>query len=240
MKKLFLMLCGLLMVAVVSAQTRTVSGTVVAAADNEPLIGATVVPVGGGSGTATDIDGKFHITVPGSVKEVKVSYVGMKTVTLPLTDGMVVKLEMSDNRLDEVIVTGYGTGKKLGSAVGSLNVVNEDVFANSPAPNFVDALQGQVPGLSIFSNTGEPSATPANIRIRGVNSLDASNTPLFILDGAPVTSSVFTTLSMNDIESVTVLKDAVSTAIYGSRAANGVIVITSKKGKFGQKAKMTE
>ena len=111
MKKLFLMLCGLLMVAVVSAQTRTVSGTVVAAADNEPLIGATVVPVGGGSGTATDIDGKFHITVPGSVKEVKVSYVGMKTVTLPLTDGMVVKLEMSDNRLDEVIVTGYGTGK---------------------------------------------------------------------------------------------------------------------------------
>lgn len=233
------MLCGLLMVAVVSAQTRTVSGTVVAAADNEPLIGATVVPVGGGSGTATDIDGKFHITVPGSVKEVKVSYVGMKTVTLPLTDGMVVKLEMSDNRLDEVIVTGYGTGKKLGSAVGSLNVVNEDVFANSPAPNFVDALQGQVPGLSIFSNTGEPSATPANIRIRGVNSLDASNTPLFILDGAPVTSSVFTTLSMNDIESVTVLKDAVSTAIYGSRAANGVIVITSKKGKFGQKAKVT-
>lgn len=233
------MLCGLLMVAVVSAQTRTVSGTVVAAADNEPLIGATVVPVGGGSGTATDIDGKFHITVPGSVKEVKVSYVGMKTVTLPLTDGMVVKLEMSDNRLDEVVVTGYGSGKKLGSLVGSVSVVNEEVFANTPSTTFVDALQGQVSGLSILSSSGDPSSIDNQIRLRGVNSINAGNTPLFILDGAPVTETVFTTLNPSDIESITVLKDAASVAIYGSRAANGVIVITSKKGKFGEKAKFT-
>ena len=163
----------------------------------------------------------------------------MKPVTVPVQDNMTIRLEVSDTHLDEVVVTGYGTGKKLGSIVGSLAVVNEDVFADSPASNFVDALQGQVPGLSIFSNTGEPSSVPANIRIRGVNSLDASNTPLFILDGAPVSSSVFTTLNMNDIENVTVLKDAVSTAIYGSRAANGVIVITTKKGKFGQQAQVT-
>ena len=239
MKKLFLMLCALLMVAVVSAQTRTVSGTVVAAADNEPLVGATVVPVGGGSGTATDIDGKFHITVPGSVKEVKVSYVGMKTVTVPLANGMVVKLEVSDNRLDEVVVTGYGSGKKLGSLVGSVSVVNEEVFENTPSATFVDALQGQVSGLNIFSASGEPSSVPSSIRIRGVNSIEAGVTPLFILDGAPVSSSIFTTMNPSDIESVTVLKDAASVAIYGSRAANGVIVITSKKGKFGQKAKVT-
>lgn len=233
------MLCGLLMVAVVSAQTRTVSGTVVSAADNEPLIGATVVPVGGGSGTATDIDGKFHITVPGSVKEVKVSYVGMKTVTVPLTNGMVVKLEVSDNRLDEVVVTGYGTGKKLGSLVGSVSVVGDEVFENTPSATFVDALQGQVSGLNIFSSSGEPSAVPSTIRIRGVNSIEAGITPLFILDGAPVSSNIFTTMNPTDIESVTVLKDAASVAIYGSRAANGVIVITSKKGKFGQKARVT-
>ena len=239
MKKFILLLFALLTVVSVSAQSRSIRGTVVSAADDEPLVGATVVPVGGGSGTATDLDGRFHLTVSNKVSQLTVSYIGMKPVTVPVQDNMTIRLEVSDTHLDEVVVTGYGTGKKLGSIVGSLAVVNEDVFADSPASNFVDALQGQVPGLSIFSNTGEPSSVPANIRIRGVNSLDASNTPLFILDGAPVSSSVFTTLNMNDIENVTVLKDAVSTAIYGSRAANGVIVITTKKGKFGQQAQVT-
>ena len=239
MKKFILLLFALLTVVLVSAQSRSIRGTVVSAADGEPLVGATVIPVGGGSGTATDLDGKFHLTVSNKVSQLTVSYIGMKPVTVPVQDNMTIRLEVSDTRLDEVVVTGYGSGKKLGSIVGSLAVVGEDVFADSPASNFVDALQGQVPGLSIFSNTGEPSSVPANIRIRGVNSLDASNTPLFILDGAPVSSSVFTTLNMNDIENVTVLKDAVSTAIYGSRAANGVIVITTKKGKFGQEAQVT-
>ena len=112
--------------------------------------------------------------------------------------------------------------------MGSVSVVGEKVFENTPSSNFVDALQGQVSGLSIFSSSGEPSAVPNSIRIRGVNSIEAGNTPLFILDGAPVSSNIFTTLNPSDIESVTVLKDAASVAIYGSRAANGVIVITSK------------
>jgi TonB-linked SusC/RagA family outer membrane protein len=239
-KKLFLLLCALLTVMVVSAQTRTIHGTVVAAADNEPLVGATVVPVGGnGHGTATDIDGNFAIVIGNNVKELKVSYVGMQTVNAAVSNGMVVRLEVSANNLDEVVVTGYGSGKKLGSIVGSVAKVGEEVFKNTPSSNFVDALQGQVAGLNIFSSSGEPSAVPSSVRIRGVNSIEAGNTPLYILDGAPVSSTIFTTLNPSDIESITVLKDAVSTAVYGSRAANGVIVITSKKGKFGEKAKVT-
>ena len=239
MKKFILLLFALLTVVSVSAQSRSIRGTVVSAADGEPLVGATVVPVGGGSGTATDLDGKFHLTVSNKVSQLTVSYIGMKPVTVPVQDNMTIRLEVSDTHLDEVVVTGYGTGKKLGSLVGSVSVVGEKVFENTPSSNFVDALQGQVSGLSIFSSSGEPSAVPNSIRIRGVNSIEAGNTPLFILDGAPVSSSIFTTLNPSDIESVTVLKDAASVAICGSRAANGVIVITSKKGKYGEKAKVT-
>ena len=222
-----------------AAQNRTYHGTVLGSDGDEPLAGATVLPIGGGHGTATDADGKFTLTVPASVKEVKVSYVGYTTQTAALANGMVIKLEPTSTMLDQVIVTGYGSGKKLGSVVGSLNVVSDEVLENTPSSNFVDALQGQVPGLAIFSNSGEPNSVPSTIRVRGVNSLNASNTPLFILDGAPASSAVFTTLSPNDIESVTVLKDASSTAIYGSRAANGVIVITTKKGKYGENGKVT-
>ena len=163
----------------------------------------------------------------------------MKPVTVPVQDNMTIRLETSDTRLDEVVVTGYGSGKKLGSIVGSVAVIGEQNFENLTTPTFVDALQGQVAGLSIFSSSGDPSSVDNQIRLRGLNSLNAGSTPLFILDGAPVTQTVFTTLNPNDIESITVLKDAASVAIYGSRAANGVIVITSKKGKYGQQARVT-
>lgn len=240
MKKLFLLLAAIMVTTVCAmAQNRSVSGVVLDAETDEPLFGATVQPIGGGTGTATDINGIFRLNVPASVKNLKVSYVGMVEQTVPVSDNVVVKLQTSDNVLDAVVVTGYGSGKKLGSLVGSVSVVGDQVLEDSPSTTFVDALQGQVAGLSIFSNSGEPSSTPANIRIRGVNSLNASTTPLFILDGAPVTSAVFTTINPNDIESVTVLKDAASTAIYGSRAANGVIVITTKKGRYGDKATVT-
>ncbi|MCM1348000.1 MAG: SusC/RagA family TonB-linked outer membrane protein [Firmicutes bacterium] len=240
MKKLLFLLAAIVTLAVsAQAQNRTYHGTVLTSAENEPVIGATVTPIGGGHQTVTDIDGKFTLSVPASVKEVKVTFVGYSPVTAPLTNGMTVKLDVSSTMLDAVVVTGYGSGKKLGSVVGSLGVVDNEVLENTPSSNFVDALQGQVPGLSIFSNSGEPNSVPSSIRIRGVNSLNASNTPLFILDGAPATSAVFTTLAPSDIESVTVLKDASSTAIYGSRAANGVIVITTKKGKYGDNARVT-
>ncbi len=240
MRKLFLILMTLMACSwSLSAQTRTYHGTVVDASSNEPLIGATILPIGGGQGVATDADGKFIISVPTRVSKVQVSYVGYTTTTVTLSENMIVKLSESDTNLDDLVVLGYGSAKKLGSVVGSVAVVGQKELENIPTATFVDALQGQVAGLNIYSNTGEPGAPATAVQIRGVNSLSAGNTPLYILDGAPVSSTVFTTLNPNDIQSVTVLKDAASVAIYGSRAANGVIVITSKKGAMGQKPTVT-
>lgn len=240
MKKLFLLLAVIMTTALSAmAQTQTASGVVCDAATGEPLVGATVQPIGGGNGVATDIDGKFTLHLPASATQLQVSYIGYNPQRVAIGTNLEINLEPSANALDEVIVTGYGSGKRLGSLVGSVSVVGEQTLEDTPSSNFVDALQGQVPGLTIFSNSGEPSSVPSSIRIRGVNSLNASNTPLFILDGAPVTSAVFTTINPSDIESVTVLKDASSTAIYGSRAANGVIVITTKKGRYGEQATVT-
>ena len=240
MRKLFLILMTLMACSwSLSAQTRTYHGTVVDGSNNEPLIGATIMPVGGGQGVATDADGKFTLKVPANVKQAKVSYVGYATQTVAIRDNMVVKLASSDSDLDELVVLGYGSAKKIGSVVGSVAVVGEKQLENIPTATFIDALQGQVAGLSVLSSTGEPGAPSTAMRIRGVNSLQAGNTPLFILDGAPVSSTVFTTLNPNDIQSITVLKDAASVAIYGSRAANGVVVITSKKGAMGEAPKVT-
>lgn len=240
MKKLFLLFAVVMMTTLTAlAQNQQVSGVVVDAATDEPLVGATVQPVGGGSGVATDMDGRFTLSVPSSVKQLAVSYLGYAPTKVAVAPFITVGLQSSAADLGEVIVTGYGSGKKLGSVVGSVAVIGEDALENITTPSFVDALQGQVPGLTVFSASGDPSSTENDIRIRGVNSIYSSNTPLFILDGAPITETVFSTLNPNDIESVTVLKDAASVAIYGSRAANGVIVITSKKGRFGEKAKIT-
>lgn len=240
MKKLFLMLVAIMAATVAGmAQNRTITGVVLDATNDEPLTGASVLPVGSSNGVATDLDGKFTLSLPASVKEVTVSYIGYTSVTLPAQDNMTVALQPSSTLLDQVVVTGYGTAKKLGSFVGAAAVVGSAQIENTPSASFVDALQGAVPGLGIFSNTGEPASAPTNINIRGYSSLNYSVTPLFILDGAPITSAVFTSLNPNDIENITVLKDAASTAIYGSRAGNGVIVITSKKGKLGEQAKVT-
>lgn len=240
MRKLFLLLMTLVAVAWnVQAQTQTCRGNVVDDATNEPLVGVTVMPVGSGQGTVTDIDGSFVISVPATVKQLKFSYVGMKTVTLPVSSRMEVRMQAADTNLDDLVVMGYGSAKKIGSVVGSVAVVGEESLENLPTATFVDGLQGQVAGLNIYSNSGDPSSVDMAIRIRGVNSLNAGNAPLFILDGAPVSSSVFTTLNPNDIQNITVLKDAASVAIYGSRAANGVIVITSKKGAFGGRPQLT-
>lgn len=240
MKKLFLLLMAVMLTTTYAlAQNVTISGTVVDAENDEPLIGASVQPVGSSTGVATDIDGNFTLSIPASVKEISVSYVGYTTVKLPVQPVMTVKMQTSNQNLDVLVVTGYGSARKLGSVVGSVAVVGDAVLENNPSANFVDALSGQVAGMTLSSNTGEPSSSETDIRIRGVNSLNASTAPLFVLDGAPVNSSVFTSLSPSVIESVTVLKDASATAIYGSRAANGVVVITTKKGKFGEQAQVT-
>jgi TonB-dependent SusC/RagA subfamily outer membrane receptor len=150
---------------------------------------------------------------------------------------MTIKLAVGDTTLDEIVVTGYGSARKLGSIVGSVTAVSGDIVENSPVANIGDALQGQVAGLQVFTSSGEPSSS-ASMRIRGVSSINSSSEPLFILDGSPISSGAFTALNPNDIETMTVLKDASATAIYGSRAANGVVILTTKKGKRGQKAKV--
>lgn len=239
MKKLLFLLAVIVATTLSAmAQNRTVSGVVLDAENDEPLIGASVTPVGGGHGVVADANGRFTITIPASVKELLFSFVGMEPKTVAVKDNMTVMLSANSTMLDQVIVTGYGSGKKVGNVVGSVAVVGDKVLENITTPSFVDALQGQVAGLNIFSANGDPSSTDTDIRIRGINSLNSSNTPLFILDGAPVTETVFSTLNPNDIENITVLKDASSVAIYGSRAANGVIVITSKKGKYSENAKV--
>ncbi len=234
-KRLSLIL--LCMVATIAAWAQTViTGTVVSAVDGEPLIGASVKVKGGKAAAVTNVDGKFKIDAEAG-QTLVFSYIAMETMERPAKNGMLVKMRTAEEMMDELIVTGYGSAKKLGSLVGSVVTVDNKKMEKATTPNFTDALAGQVSGLSVLTSSGDPSKS-ASIRLRGINSISSSSTPLFILDGAPISSSMFNTLNPSDIENITVLKDAASTAIYGSRAANGVIVITSKKGKLNEKANL--
>ncbi len=228
---LLILLLGSL--AVFAQNTRKVTGTVVDEF-GDPLPGATVRVKGDATiGVTTNNDGEFTLNVPQSAKTLTVSFIGMKPAEQAIVSGKAMKIVMLEDAriLDQAVVVGYGSARKLGSVTGSISTVGSAQIENTPTANFTDALQGQVAGLSVLSSSGEPTAS-ANIRLRGVNSLTAGNEPLFILDGAPISMDVFNALNPSDISNVTVLKDAASTAIYGSRAANGVIVLTSKKGKI--------
>lgn len=234
-KRLSLIL--LCMVATIAAWAQTViTGTVVSAVDGEPLIGASVKVKGGKAAAVTNVDGKFKIDAEAG-QTLVFSYIAMEAMERPAKNGMLVKMRTAEEMMDELVVTGYGSAKKLGSLVGSVVTVDNKKMEKAVTPNFTDALAGQVSGLSVLTSSGDPSKS-ASIRLRGINSISSSSTPLFILDGAPISSTMFNTLNPSDIENITVLKDAASTAIYGSRAANGVIVITSKKGKLNEKANL--
>lgn len=219
-----------------SAQARTVTGHVIYEADGEPLIGATVVGVGEPSshGTATDYDGNFTIKVSPSCTMLKVSYVGMHTamVEIPPSNQVEVKLSSSQTNLDEVMVVAYGTAKK-SSFTGSATVIDASAIEQTQANNALNALTGKVSGVQINNKTGEPGASNPEIRIRGISSINASNSPLVVLDGTPYSGDV-NSINPADIESMTILKDAASNALYGARGANGVILITTKKGTKGE------
>ena len=173
-----------------------------------------------------------------SAKTLVISFIGMKSQELPIKQTMNVILKPDTETLEEVVVLGYGSGKKIGSIVGSVAKVNSEKLSAKPVANAMDALQGQVSGLQVYTSSGEPGSSSSSY-IRGVGSLTADNEPLYVLDGTPVSSSVMVMMNPNDFESVTVLKDASATSIYGSRAANGVIYITTKRGKIGEKAVIT-
>ncbi len=229
MRKLFLILMTVIFAGLgLSAQTRTYHGTVLDAETNEPLIGATVMPVGGGQGTATDIDGRFNITVPLKVHDVTISYVGYQAVTVPLTDNMTVKLNTSASTLNDLMVVAFGTTTKE-AFTGSAAVVNASDIQKHTTTNVADALVGSVPGLQMRSTTGAPGSSQGSMSIRGINSLYSGTEPLVIVDGAPYSANL-SNISQNDIASISVLKDAASAALYGARGASGVIIITTKKG----------
>ena len=229
--------CVFLNLGMALAQTH-VSGVVTSSEDGSPIIGASVKIVGTTSGTVTDIDGNFTLDVASNKAELEFSYIGMVTKKLKASDKMQVILDPDTHVLEQVIITGYGAAKKLGSVVGAISNIGEKKLETVVTPNFTDALAGQVSGLSVLSSAGDPSQS-AQIRLRGVNSIGSSNQPLFILDGSPITASFFSTLNPSDIANITVLKDAASTSIYGSRAANGVIVITTKQAKYNESVQLT-
>lgn len=232
MKKLFLLMTTVLLMTVCAvAQTKVVSGTVVYAGDDEPLPGATVLPVGGGQGTSTDLDGKFTLTVPAQVTKLKISYVGMIEQTVDAGQNITVKLDNSENNLDEVMVVAYGTAKK-SAYTGSASVVKAEQIENRQVTNAVNALAGTVAGAQIINTNGQPGSAPT-VYIRGVGSLSTTAQPLYVVDGMPLPDGDIASLNPNDIESMTVLKDAAAAALYGARGANGVIIITTKKGKDG-------
>lgn len=235
------------------AQNKEIKGIVTSAEDGEPLIGATISVKGNeAQGVVTDIEGKYILQIPNSDCTLIVAYLGMKTQELkaPSSGILNISLEAESMNLDEVVVTGYGNFSK-SSFTGSANTLRADMMKNVPVMTVEQKLQGMTTGVNITSSSGQPGANQS-IRIRGMGSFNASQEPLFVIDGVPVTSgslstggadaaymnnsktNIMSTLNPSDIENITVIKDAAAASLYGSRAANGVILITTKQGKAGR------
>ena len=229
-KKLLCSVCFLFtFMSALCGQNITVKGNVTSKTDGQPIIGASVIEtISTTNGTITDFDGNFTLSVPTNAT-LKISYIGYKPVTVKAATSIQVLLEEDTQMVDEVVVTGYTTQRKA-DLTGAVSVVKVDEIQKQGENNPVKALQGRVPGMSITAD-GNPSGT-ATVRIRGIGTLN-NNDPLYIIDGVPSKAGMHE-LNGNDIESIQVLKDAASASIYGSRAANGVIIITTKQGRKGQ------
>lgn len=242
------MTCLMIGIGLVNAQVQKVTGTVISEEDGLPVVGASVLVKGTSVGSVTDIDGNFTISnVPSTATVLVISYIGLQTQEIPVQPVVNVTLKADTETLDEVVVTGYGVQRKA-SFTGAATIVGEDVISKKTDANFVKALEGAVPGIQMNSSTSMPGVW-GSIYVRGRGSLNSGTQPLYVIDGMPIDSDTdensinygtnnavdpMAALNPADIESVTVLKDAAATAIYGSRAANGVIVITTKKGKEGK------
>ena len=233
----------LLMVGTALAQTK-VNGTVVSQEDNQPVIGASVLVVGTNIGTVTNSNGQFSLTVPAGKSTLRITYVGMEPIEVSARSNMRIMLTNDQKALDEVIVVAYGTAKKASFTGSAMAMKDKDMSAQKGS--LVKSLEGKMAGVRVGSSIGDPGADQ-NILIRGIGSINGSTQPLYVVDGIPVlatsdgymsssikSQSVLATLNPNDIESMTVLKDAAASSLYGSRAANGVVIITTKKGKTGK------
>ncbi|ROT18561.1 TonB-dependent receptor [Muribaculaceae bacterium Isolate-110 (HZI)] len=234
MKKSILSAVLLFIMAIAAqAQNITVHGTVVSKTDDEPLIGASVVPDGNaGAGVATDIDGNFTLSVPEGTG-LTVSYVGFRSQTVKAAPQLSIILEEDAEILDEVVVVGYSSEKK-SDLTGSVSVVKMKDVSDTPTGNVIQALQGRVAGMNITTD-GTPGGLSTGTSIRGASSFRGdANGPLYVIDGVMTRENPGTILNSNDVESIQVLKDAASAAIYGAQAANGVIIITTKRAKQGE------
>ncbi len=242
---LFLLVLGSAFCPIATAQQeRQVTGKVTATDDGSPIPGASVVAKGTTRGTQTDADGNYTLTLPANIGTLVFSFVGVTTQEVAVGNRSVVNVSLSnDSRsLDEVIVTGYGSQSKR-NLTGNIAKVGSRDIENIPVPSVEQALQGKVAGVQITALNGKVGQG-LQIKVRGSASLTASSQPLYVVDGIPITSAdqssttaptnPIADLNPNDIESLEILKDAASSAIYGSRASNGVVLITTKKGRAGK------
>ncbi|MFN5334817.1 MAG: TonB-dependent receptor plug domain-containing protein, partial [Bacteroidota bacterium] len=242
MRKIASLLLLLFTCALVYAQQKTVTGTITGE-DGKPLSGATVSAKGSTESTLTDAGGKFSLNVSDKVKSVIISYVGLGTQEVSIGSGNIsAQLKAKASEVGEVVVVGYGTKLKK-DVTSSISKVTAKEFQNLPLPSFEQALQGRAAG--VFINTGSGKLGQGlNVRVRGISSISANQQPFVVIDGVPVVNqslgsatepdNPLATLNPDDIESIEVLKDAASSAIYGSRASNGVLLITTKSGKKGR------
>jgi TonB-linked SusC/RagA family outer membrane protein len=212
------------------AQNKTITGKVTDEKDGTPIAGVSVT-VTGATGTVTTADGTFRIVVPGSAKTIEFSYVGFATQRLNIAAAMTVALKREDANLDEVVVVAYGTAKKE-TLTGSVGQIKSADYAKRPISNVTAAIEGAIPGVVTSTANGQPGSG-ISIRVRGFGSINATSEPLFVVDGVPYVGGT-SNINPDDVESTTILKDAAATALYGSRAANGVVMITTKKGRKGR------
>lgn len=219
-------------IGLATAQVSKVTGLVISEEDGLPVVGASVLVKGTTVGTVTDIDGKFTINnVPSSAKTLKISYIGLQSQEVTVKSYVKVVLKADAESLDEVLVTAYGVSTK-GSFTGSAAVMKADKIEKRQVSNVSNALAGAVAGVQIQSKNGQPGES-AKVRVRGVGSINAGTEPLYVVDGVPYDGEL-SSINTADIETMTVLKDAASTALYGARGANGIIMITTKKGVSGK------
>ena len=227
--------CLFLSLGLAMAQTK-VNGTVISQEDNEPVIGASVLVVGTQVGTVTDANGKFSLTVPAGKSTLRITYVGMEPLEVSARPNMRIVLTNDQTALDEVIVVAYGTATKA-SFTGAAGVVDADKIDVRKVSDVTNALAGNIAGVTAVKSTGQPG-TSATIRVRGFGSINASMAPLYVLDGMPYDGDI-SAIDPQDIDQISVLKDAAAASLYGARAANGVVMITTKKGRQNMDARVT-
>lgn len=249
-KRMFVCLVAWMLLAIpflTHAQNKTITGVVLDSRDETPIIGATIMVKGSNLGSSTDIEGKFSISVPESAKSIEISAVNFATQTFAVSTStnLVVRLQPAASDLNEVVVVGYGTQRRR-EVTGAIARVSSDKLNSIAAPSFEAGLQGKAPGVQVIQGSGL-AGSGSVIRVRGIASISAGGDPLYVIDGVPIIADNFlrgnsggmnlnplASINPNDIESVEILKDAAATGIYGSRGSNGVILVTTKKGKSGK------